>query len=91
MENKRHKTDMNRLARECAKLNPQEEKKLAEELMHAEVDFLDKEAHNKQEVNFNLIELASKIYEGLSAQEINDIEKIAFDRSNFFRKKPSGE
>lgn len=80
---------MDRLARECAKLNPKEEKKLAEELMLAEIDFFNKEDHNKQEIKINLIQLAAKVYEGLSEREINDIEKIAFNRGNFFRKKPS--
>lgn len=31
-----------------------------------------------------ILELASHIYEGLSQQDIDDIEKIALDRSNFF-------
>lgn len=31
-----------------------------------------------------MLELASRVYEGLSEEDINDIEKIALDRSNFF-------
>lgn len=31
-----------------------------------------------------MLELASKVYEGLSEQEIDEIERIAFDRTNFF-------
>lgn len=30
------------------------------------------------------IELAAKVYEGLSPEEIDEIERIALDRSNFF-------
>lgn len=31
-----------------------------------------------------ITELAEKIYEGLSEQEIDEMEKIILDRSNFF-------
>lgn len=31
-----------------------------------------------------MLKLASQVYEGLSEEDINDIEKIALDRSNFF-------
>ena len=31
-----------------------------------------------------LMKLAENFYEGLSEQDINEIEKIALDRSNFF-------
>ncbi len=31
-----------------------------------------------------ILELAGQVYEGLSEEDINDIEKIALDRSNFF-------
>jgi predicted DNA-binding antitoxin AbrB/MazE fold protein len=31
-----------------------------------------------------MLELASQVYEGLSEEDINEIEKIALDRSNFF-------
>jgi predicted DNA-binding antitoxin AbrB/MazE fold protein len=31
-----------------------------------------------------ILELASKVYEGLSAEEIEEIEEIALDRSHFF-------
>ncbi len=31
-----------------------------------------------------MLELASQVYDGLSEEDINDIERIALDRSNFF-------
>lgn len=31
-----------------------------------------------------MLELASRVYEGLSDEDISEIEKIALDRSNFF-------
>lgn len=31
-----------------------------------------------------MLELAEKVYEGLSKEDINEIERIALDRSNFF-------
>lgn len=31
-----------------------------------------------------MLELAGKIYEGLSEEDISEIERIALDRSNFF-------
>lgn len=31
-----------------------------------------------------MLELASKVYEGLSAEDVEEIERIALDRSNFF-------
>ncbi|MFM9905291.1 MAG: antitoxin family protein [Pyrinomonadaceae bacterium] len=31
-----------------------------------------------------MLELASQVYEGLSEEDIDEIEKIALDRSNFF-------
>ncbi len=31
-----------------------------------------------------MLELAGKVYEGLSEEDINEIERIALDRSNFF-------
>ncbi len=34
---------------------------------------------------FDIIFLASMVYDGLSAQEIEDIEKVATDRSHFSR------
>jgi predicted DNA-binding antitoxin AbrB/MazE fold protein len=30
--------------------------------------------------------LATKVYEGLSGQDISEIEEVAFDRSHFFEK-----
>jgi predicted DNA-binding antitoxin AbrB/MazE fold protein len=32
----------------------------------------------------DLLELAAKVYEGLSKKEIDEIEQIALDRRNFF-------
>lgn len=31
-----------------------------------------------------MLELAGKVYEGLSEEDIDEIEKIALDRTNFF-------
>jgi predicted DNA-binding antitoxin AbrB/MazE fold protein len=31
-----------------------------------------------------ILELAARVYEGLSEEEIDDIQRIALDRSNFF-------
>ena len=31
-----------------------------------------------------MLELASQVYEGLSKEDIDEIERIALDRSNFF-------
>lgn len=31
-----------------------------------------------------MLQLAGQVYEGLSDEDINEIEKIALDRSNFF-------
>ena len=33
-----------------------------------------------------IMKFAEKIYEGLSEEEIEEIEKVALDRSNFFGK-----
>lgn len=33
----------------------------------------------------DLVELAGQVYEGLSDEQVHQIEKIAADRSNFFR------
>ena len=32
----------------------------------------------------NLVELAGQVYEGLSEEDIGEIERLAFDRGNFF-------
>lgn len=32
--------------------------------------------------------LAARVYEGLSAQEVDEIERIALDRSRFFESRP---
>lgn len=37
-----------------------------------------------EESGKNLLDLAAKVYEGLSKEEINEVEKIAFDRKAFF-------
>lgn len=39
------------------------------------------EANNK-----NVLELAASVYEGLSAETVTEIERIALDRTNFFSK-----
>ncbi|MGI8884019.1 MAG: AbrB/MazE/SpoVT family DNA-binding domain-containing protein [Pyrinomonadaceae bacterium] len=36
-----------------------------------------------------ILKLAENIYEGLSEEDIEEIEKIALDRSNFFSKNPN--
>ena len=36
-----------------------------------------------------MMKLAEKIYEGLSDEEIEEIEKVMLDRSNFFNKNPN--
>ena len=33
----------------------------------------------------DVLSLAAKVYEGMTADDITDIERIALDRSNFFR------
>ncbi|TVM02908.1 MAG: hypothetical protein CV087_07845 [Candidatus Brocadia sp. WS118] len=40
---------------------------------------------NEYEELSDVILLASRVYDGLSAQEIEDIEKVATDRSHFSR------
>lgn len=37
----------------------------------------------------NVLALAAKVYEGLSGQDIAEIERIAFDRTHFFDHKVS--
>ena len=37
----------------------------------------------------NLVELAGQVYEGLSEEDIGEIEKLALDRGNFFHDRPS--
>lgn len=39
---------------------------------------------NKKLSPDEMLKLASQVYEGLSEDEIEEIEKIALDRSNFF-------
>lgn len=41
------------------------------------------------ETQDDLIELAAQIYDGLTEEEVNDIERLALDRSNFFDKPTS--
>ena len=33
----------------------------------------------------NLIDIAGSVYEGLSDKEVDDVERLALDRSKFFR------
>lgn len=37
----------------------------------------------------DLIELAGRVYEGLSDKEVDEVERLALDRSNFFDKPTS--
>lgn len=37
----------------------------------------------------NLVELAGRVYEGLSEKDIDEIEGLALDRANFFHDRPS--
>lgn len=37
------------------------------------------------------LRLAAKVYEGLSSDQIDDIEQIALERGDFFRGRRSGE
>ena len=41
------------------------------------------------ETDDNLIELAGQVYEGLSEEDIGEIEKLALDRGSFFHDRPS--
>ena len=36
------------------------------------------------ETEDNLVELAGQVYEGLSEEDIGEIERLALDRGNFF-------
>lgn len=36
------------------------------------------------EAEGNLVELAGQVYEGLSAEDIEEVERLALDRSKFF-------
>ena len=36
------------------------------------------------ETEDNLVELAAQVYEGLSEEDIGEIERLALDRGNFF-------
>ena len=40
------------------------------------------------ETQDDLLRLAAQVYEGLSDKDIDEIERIAFDRGNFFHDKP---
>lgn len=37
----------------------------------------------------DLLELAAKIYEGLTDKEIDEVERIALDRASFFHDRPA--
>lgn len=41
------------------------------------------------ESNGNLVELAGQVYEGLSNEDINEVEGLALDRSKFFHDQPA--
>ncbi len=41
------------------------------------------------ETNENLVELAGQVYEGLSEEDIGEIERLALNRGNFFHDRPS--
>lgn len=41
------------------------------------------------EAEDNLVELAGQVYQGLSEEDIDEIERLAFDRSNFFHDRPN--
>jgi predicted DNA-binding antitoxin AbrB/MazE fold protein len=36
----------------------------------------------------DVLSLAAKVYEGMTPEDIADVERIALDRSNFFRQPP---
>lgn len=36
------------------------------------------------ETQDDLIELAAQVYDGLTEEEVNDVERLALDRSSFF-------
>ncbi len=36
----------------------------------------------------NLVELAGQVYEGLSEEELGEIERLALERGNFFNDRP---
>jgi predicted DNA-binding antitoxin AbrB/MazE fold protein len=40
--------------------------------------------NNKKLSPDEMLKLASQVYEGLSEEDINEIERIALDRTNFF-------
>lgn len=50
---------------------------------HKKVTLIIEEAH---EESLDILSLASKVYSGLKAEDIEDIEKLATDRINFSRK-----
>jgi predicted DNA-binding antitoxin AbrB/MazE fold protein len=41
------------------------------------------------ETRDDLVGLAGQVYEGLSEKEIDEIERLALDRSSFFRDRPA--
>lgn len=38
------------------------------------------------ETQDNLMELATQVYDGLTEEEVNEVERLALDRSSFFNK-----
>ncbi len=49
---------------------------------HKRVTLIIKDQH---EVSHDILSLATKVYSGLSPEDVEDIEKLATDRSNFSR------
>lgn len=49
---------------------------------HKKVRLIIKDYHAEK---FDILSLASTVYDGLSPKDIEDIEKLAFDRSHFSR------
>ena len=41
------------------------------------------------ETQHDLIELAAQVYDGLTEEEVNDVERLALDRSSFFARPAS--
>ena len=42
-----------------------------------------------RETDENLVELAGQVYEGLSEEDIGEVEKLALNRGNFFHDRPA--
>lgn len=59
-------------------------KQVSEKIAEAEKVKLVVETESKNEEVNPIMKLAENFYEGLSEEDIEEIEKIALDRSNFF-------